>query len=96
MPGMSYVMFRPPFAEQPAGGMGEMQPEDSLGPRWSVTFEVDDVDAARQLALDAGGGATSDPWDFEYGHVAGVTGLDGEEFFLMTSKDLGDAAPTAP
>lgn len=88
MPGMSYVMFTPPGAERPAGGMGEAQPGDDRGPRWCVTFEVDDVDAARQRTLDHGGGTTSEPYDFEYGRVAGVTGPDGEEFFLMTSAQM--------
>ena len=87
-------MFTPPGAERPAGGMGEAQPDDALGPRWCVTFEVDDVDAARQRVLDAGGEAPTDPWDFEYGRVATVTGLDGEEFSLMTSRAMDMPPPT--
>jgi len=92
--GMQYAMFTPPGAERPAGGMGEAQPDDALGPRWCVTFEVDDVDAARQRVVDAGGEAPTDPWDFEYGRVATVTGLDGEEFSLMTSRAMDMPPPT--
>ena len=75
-------------------GFWRPQPDDALGPRWCVTFEVDDVDAARQRVVDAGGEAPTDPWDFEYGRVSTVTGLDGEEFSLMTSRAMDMPPPT--
>lgn len=87
MTGIRYATFTPPGGQWPAGGMGDQQDGDELGPRWCVTFEVDDVDAARQRVLDAGGAAPSDPWDFEFGRIATVNGPDGEEFSLTTSAN---------
>jgi len=85
MSGISYATFTPPGGEWPAGGVGDQPVGDPLGPRWCVTFEVDDVDAARQRVIDAGGQAPEDPWEFEFGRLATVRGPDGEEFSLMTS-----------
>lgn len=85
MVGISYATFTPPGAEWPAGGMGDKQPDDALGPRWCVTFEVDDVDVARRRVIEAGGSAPDDPWEFEFGRIATVKGPDGEEFSLMAS-----------
>lgn len=84
--GVNYATFTPPGGDWPAGGMGDQPSVDALGPRWCVTFEVDDVDAARQRVLDAGGSAPDEPWEFEFGRLATVKGPDGEEFSLMTSK----------
>lgn len=90
--GASYATFTPPGAEWAAGGMGDQPADDALGPRWCVTFEVDDVDEARQRVLDAGGSAADEPLEFEFGRIATVKGPDGEEFSLMTSAPT----PTFP
>ncbi len=85
VPGIGYATFTPPGGRWPVGGMGDQQDGDSVGSRWCVTFEVDDVDAARQRVLDAGGSGPDDPWDVESGRIATVAGPDGEEFSLMRS-----------
>lgn len=94
MVGISYSTFTPPGEHWPAGGMGDMQPGDALGPRWCVTFEVDDVEVARQLVIAAGGDAPHATGQFEFGAIATVRGPDGEEFSLMTSTTPPEAAPT--
>lgn len=91
--GIGYATFTPPGAQWPAGGMGDQQDGDALGPRWCVTFVVDDVDAARQCVLDAGGGAPHEPWDVELGRIVTVNGPDGEEFSLM--RPAADSAESA-
>ncbi|WP_353952069.1 VOC family protein [Knoellia sp. S7-12] len=96
MSGVRYATFTPPGGEWAAGGMGDRQVGDALGPRWCVTFEVDDVDVARQRAVEAGGAAPEAPLEFEFGRIATVKGPDGEEFSLMTSKAPDSEAPTAP
>lgn len=86
--GVRYSTFTPPGGEWPAGGLGDQPPGDELGPRWCVTFEVNDVVAARQRVLEAGGSAPDDPWDFEFGRLVTVKGPDGEEFSLMTPNNF--------
>jgi len=88
--GIGYATFTPPGSQWPAGGMGDQQDGDTLGPRWCVTFEVDDVDTARQRVLDHGGSAPNPPWDFEFGRIATVHGPDGEEFSLMRPAPTED------
>lgn len=80
--GMDYAMFTVPEGEQPAGGIGH---EKERPPYWSVTFEVDGTDAAVERVQAAGGGLVMEPFDFEYGRIAVVTGPDGEPFGLITS-----------
>lgn len=84
--GVGYTTFTPPGGEWAVGGMDEQSPDDVLGPRWVVTFEVDDVHAARQRVLDAGGSAPDAPWESGDGHLVTVRGPDGEEFSLLTSQ----------
>lgn len=80
--GMDYAMFTVPGGERPAGGIGG---EKERPPYWSVTFEVDGTDAAVERVQAAGGGLVMEPFDFEYGRIAVVTGPDGEPFGLITS-----------
>lgn len=82
--GMDYTMFTPAGTDVPVGGMGLQQEGDALGPRWCVTFEVDDVFAARQRVIDAGGDAPEKPFEFEFGTIVTVKGPDREEFSLIT------------
>jgi len=84
-----YALFTAPGQRHPGGGIGGQQSTDRRGPRWCVTFEVDDVDASRQRVLDAAGGAAEDPEDFEFGRIVNATGPDGEEFSLVTSTPDG-------
>ena len=83
--GMSYAMFSVPGGEQPAGGLGL---ETERPPYWSVTFEVDGTDAAVARVLENGGGVILEPFDFEYGRLAVVTGPDGEPFDIITSAPM--------
>ena len=71
--------------EQPAGGLGL---ETERPPYWSVTFEVDGTDAAVARVLENGGGVILEPFDFEYGRLAVVTGPDGEPFGMITSAPM--------
>lgn len=88
--GIGYATFTPPGSQWPAGGMGDQQDGDVLGPRWCVTFEVDDVDTARQRVLDHGGSAPHPPLDVEFGRIVTVQGPDGEEFSLMKPAPTDD------
>ena len=83
--GMAYAMFTVPGGEQPAGGIGH---EKERPPYWSVTFEVDGTDAALERVRAAGGGVLMEPFDFEYGRIAVVTGPDGEPFGIITSAPM--------
>ena len=82
---MDYAMFTVPEGEQPAGGIGH---EKERPPYWSVTFEVDGTDAAVERVRAAGGGVLMEPFDFEYGRIAVVTGPDGEPFGVITSTPM--------
>ena len=50
-----------------------------------MTFETDGVDAAVARAQANGGAVLREPFDFQYGRLALVSGPDGEPFGLMTS-----------
>jgi hypothetical protein len=83
--GMKYAMFGVPGEEPPmSGGIGEV--EAGQQPSWTLNIEVDDVDAIAQRVTDAGGRVTTEPFDFEFGRLALVTGPDGEPFGLVTSS----------
>lgn len=88
VPGIHYTSFTPPGGQWPVGGIGDQDSGDHLGPRWCVTFAVDDVDAARRRVLRAGGSTESLPIDVETGRIVTVTGPDGEEFSLMSSTEV--------
>ncbi len=85
--GMDYAMFSVPGGERPAGGIGH---ETERPPHWSATFEVDGTDAAVERAKAAGGGVLMEPFDFEYGRIAVVTGPNGEPFGVITSPPMPD------
>ncbi|PRY54034.1 hypothetical protein BCF74_12648 [Knoellia remsis] len=87
---MAYAVFTPPGTGVPAGGMGPQSPGDRLPPRWTVTFEVDDVDAAMARVVEAGGRADDEPFEFEYGRLVSVKGPDGEDFSLITPAPVSD------
>lgn len=80
----SYAMFTVPGGERPAGGIGSVEPGNPPG--WSVTFEVDDVDAALLRVQAHGGEVVNQPFDFDYGRLAYVSGPDHEVFGLMTGR----------
>ena len=54
--------------------------------RWSVYWEVDDVDEALARAKNLGGTVTSGPDDTPYGILAGVAGPAGAGFKLRALK----------
>lgn len=78
---MKYAMFRVPGGDRPAGGIGLV--EGDQPPYWSVTFNVPDVDAAIVRAKARGSRVLLEPYAFEFGRVAVVTGPDGEPFGVI-------------
>lgn len=86
--GLTYAMFTPPGITWAVGGIGDVVPDDALGPRWCVTFGVGDADEARQRVLDAGGEAPDEPVDSGEGRLVTVKGPDGEEFSLLAAPNL--------
>ncbi len=86
-PAEQYAMFTAAGAERPTGGIGVVGEHQS--PRWTVTFEVADVDAAARQVSAHGGIVVTQPYDFEYGRLALCEGPDNEGFGLITSKTAG-------
>jgi predicted enzyme related to lactoylglutathione lyase len=79
--GMTYAMFSVPGGERPAGGIGLV--EGGQPPYWSVTFNVTNTDATLERAKAAGSTVLVEPFDFEFGRVAIITGPDGEPFGIL-------------
>jgi predicted enzyme related to lactoylglutathione lyase len=79
--GMKYAVFSVPGGERQAGGVGAV--EGGQPPYWAVTFTVEDTDAAVQRVRDAGGQVLTEPFDFEFGRIAIVTGPDAESFGVI-------------
>jgi uncharacterized protein len=75
-----YDIFSVPEREG-AGGLGA---SDSGYSGWSVAFQVEDVDASRKVAKEAGGDILGDASDFEFGRYGPVVGPDGETVVLFT------------
>lgn len=83
----TYAMFVPPGGEQPAGGIGSLDPSGDFPAGWGTGFQVDDVDAVVPVVERAGGTALGEPMDFEYGRVVNVRAPSGEILALFTGKD---------
>lgn len=64
--------------EDTIGGMGSLPSGDQFGSRWSIAFQVASVDATAGQVTDLGGQVVEQPWDFEFGRVAIISGPDGE------------------
>lgn len=79
--GMTYAMFSVPGGERPAGGIGVA--DVGQPPYWSVTFNVPDTDAAIAAATARGSRVLMEPYVFEFGRVAVITGPDGEPFGVI-------------
>ncbi|WP_109474562.1 VOC family protein [Ornithinimicrobium cavernae] len=79
--GFSYAMFSVPGGERPAGGIGLVDGEQP--PYWAVTFNVPDTDAAIERATARGSRVLMEPYDFEFGRVAVISGPDGEPFGVI-------------
>ena len=79
--GMSYAMFSVPGGERPAGGVGLV--DEGQQPYWSVTFNVTDLDETLRRATAAGSQLMMEPYAFEFGRVAIITGPDGEPFGVI-------------
>lgn len=83
--GTRYAIFGVPGEEPPmSGGIGEVEPGQD--PYWALNVEVDDVDAVAGRVREAGGQVVTEPFDFEFGRLALVTGPDGEQFGIITSR----------
>ena len=50
-----------------------------------MCFQHPDVDAAASLVTELGGSLLGEPADLPYGRYVGVSGPDGEIFYLLTS-----------
>lgn len=85
-PDGQYAMFTALGAERPTGGIGLVDADHS--PRWTVTFEVADVDEAARRVSGNGGIVVTQPYDFEYGRLALCEGPDSEFFGLITSAPM--------
>lgn len=84
--GMEYAIFTTPGDEAGmTGGIGRVDAEEA--PYWSVVFAVDGTDEAVHRVRDIGGGVLVEPFDFEHGRLAVVTGPDGEPFGLITQAE---------
>lgn len=83
--GTRYVMFSVPEGERPAGGVGDLDGVPGLAAAtWTVCFQHPDVDAAASLVSELGGSLLGEPADLPYGRYVGVSGPDGEIFYLLT------------
>lgn len=78
---MKYAMFSVPGGERPAGGIGLV--DEGQSPYWSVTFNVPDTDQAISRATARGSQVLMEPYAFEFGRVAVITGPDGEPFGVI-------------
>jgi predicted enzyme related to lactoylglutathione lyase len=88
IPGMEYSVFE--VDHRVTGGlmqMGDDWPE-GVPPYWSVTFHVDDVDAASARAKELGATEHVGLTDTEYGRFTIVTDPAGAAFTLMQSAQL--------
>lgn len=86
--GMQYAIFTTPGDDSGmTGGIGHETDTDQ--PYWSVVFQVDGTDEAVQRVREAGGGVSVEPFDFQFGRLAIVTGPDGEPFGLITGHAEG-------
>lgn len=56
-------------------------------PHWAVYFAVTDTDATAAEAVRLGGSVFSEPQDSPYGRLAGITGVFGERFWLMSTDE---------
>ncbi|WP_189132645.1 VOC family protein [Wenjunlia tyrosinilytica] len=67
------------------GGGVEADPDPRVRPRWDVHFRVDDVDAATEAAVDAGGVVVSPSVRTGPGRQAAIRDPDGGLFTITTS-----------
>lgn len=80
---MDYAIFTTSGeGDEMAGGIGV--DTDAPQPYWSVVFAVDGTDEAVERVRAGGGGVVTEPFDFEHGRLAIVTGPDGEVLALLT------------
>ncbi len=82
--GAGYAMFIVPQGRRVVGGIGETV--DGSPPVWTVTFEVEDVDATAAAVRAAGGRVLVEPFDYSYGRLAMCQGLDREKFGISFTK----------
>lgn len=87
--GMRYVMFSVPGGERPAGGIGDLgnpdgSPAGTAPSAWTVCFQHPDVDVAASQVTGLGGSLLGEPSDIPFGRFVGLSGPDGEVFYLLT------------
>ncbi|MDQ3383673.1 MAG: VOC family protein, partial [Actinomycetota bacterium] len=75
-PDMQYVLASLTEGGDPVLGLGRA--DAGQPPYWSTNFAVEDADATVERVRAAGGGVLTEPFDFEYGRMAVVSGPDGE------------------
>ena len=67
--------------------------DSDRGPHWSVTFAVDDTDAAAAKAAELGGEVLAGPFDAPWVRMAVIKDPPGAAFiasqFVLENKDLG-------
>lgn len=83
MSGMTYDFVN--LGDDTVAGMGEYDKgQENIPAAWTITFEVEDMDATVAKIVELGGGIVSKPVEFEFGRMAIVTGLEGEVFGLRS------------
>ncbi|WP_443274778.1 VOC family protein [Streptomyces sp. KR80] len=78
------------------GGAVETDPDPQVRPRWHVYFRVDDVEAAAEAAVAAGGTVTVPPGDSYIGRVATMRDPQGGLFTVTTGAVEVSTSSVAP
>ncbi len=96
MSGMDYTMLL--AGEQAVGGLMQMPPQaGGMPPLWFGYVGVDDVDAAAESLVAAGGAVHRAPWTIEgVGRLAVVADPHGAVFNLVHSDMMQPSASMAP
>jgi predicted enzyme related to lactoylglutathione lyase len=68
------------------GGAVAAAPDPQVRPRWRVSFFVDDVDAAVEAAVRAGGAVGGEPHDTPYGRAATLRDRQGGIFTVTAGR----------
>ena len=76
MPDADFTFLRRPDGHEIGGILGDPEAPNS---RWATLFQVSDVDATAQRAVDSGGTA-EEPFDMIYGRLADITDPFGTRF----------------
>lgn len=84
---MTYSVFAPSGAVDSVGGISLDTPRpEGLPNYWLAWFQSDDVDAITAKVVKLGGSVLMQPEDSPFGHMAIVTGPQGEMFGVINTK----------